>query len=218
MTGPKRALAHIPDDEIRAAIMALGCLKSGLKYGVSAMTMSVEARRRGIVLKQGRPSAKPKPIVVAKRVEPARVKMAAPPMPSSKLPPKLTEPIPDRMNRLLEIPKREIAERLRYVRAQDLAVELKCTFDDMLLVLKFHRIDPDQKPAPLPDHTVWRPELDQSYPLFIQQGVEHEDAVARIEGAIRWAVRWGCMHINAAGELVRDMDPIRLARPAEWRP
>lgn len=217
--GPKRALANIPDDEIRAAIMALGCLKSGQKYGVSAMTMSMEARRRGIVLRQGRPSTKPKLIVAANLVEPARVKMAAPPpMPSSKLPPKLTEAIDRRMNRLLEIPKREIADRLRFVRVEDLAVELKCTVSDLMHVLKYHRLDPDPKPGPLPDHTVWRPELDQSYPLFIDQGVDHDDAVARIEHAIRWAVRWGCMHVNAAGELVREMDPIRLGRPAEWRP
>lgn len=100
----------------------------------------------------------------------------------------------------------------------DQAAHGALSIEELFAVLKYHRIDPEPRPAPLPAHCAWTPETDLSYPRFIAQGVDHADAVTRIEKAIRWAVRFGCFHVDAAGNLVREFDPIRLARPAEMRP
>jgi hypothetical protein len=95
--------------------------------------------------------------------------------------------------------------RRRNVRA--VAVMLQVTAEELRLALKRLKICPEPDPAPLPERTTWRPEIDEAFPRLRALGRSAQDAAADIERAIRRAVREGTMHINAGGELIRDWDP-----------
>lgn len=122
------------------------------------------------------------------------------------------------MNRLLAMSELKLRGMLRRRNARAVAVMLQVTAEELRLALKRLKIDPEPDPAPLPEHTTWRPEDDPAFARLRAIGRSAAEAAADVERAVRWAVREGTMHINAAGELIPEWDPEILAQPVEWRP